>query len=116
MKKSLIITSVVVSILFACTAKKATTGMETPKAEATLSSKLSAVQTKYPDATLAELEKGKSVSKTACVSCHKEKDYTLKTDEKMFKEIDVMSKKAKISDSDKQALIRYVTALRAPAN
>ncbi len=116
MKKSLIITAVVVGTLFACTAKKATTGMEAPKAEATLASKLTAVQAKYPDATLAELEKGKAVSKKACVTCHNEKDYTLKTDEKMFKEVDIMSKKAKISDEDKQALIRYVTALRAPAN
>ena len=115
MKKSIFITALIIGTLAACTAKKVTTS--SAKTEVNLASKLSAVQAKYPNATLADLEKGKSVSKTDCVTCHSEKDYTLiKTEEKMTKELDVMSKKARISDTDKQALIQYVAALRSPAN
>ncbi len=109
----IVIISAAVMTLIACTAKKETLSTTPPKTEQSLESKLSAVQLKYPGTTLAVLEKGKTISKTACVNCHKEKDLTKGTDEKIFKEIDIMSKKAKISEEDRQALIRYATALRA---
>lgn len=116
MKKSIFIVSAMAAFLVACTAKKATTTTtEAAPVEMSVESRVQALQAKYPGTTVADVEKGKNVSKTSCNSCHKEKDYNKLTDEKLLKEIDIMSKKAKISEEEKQALIRYAMSLRVSA-
>ena len=111
MKKTLLIATVIISLTVACKSKKSVT--TTTPSEVTTVAQLTAVQTRFPDATKAELEKGYSVYTGACTKCHGTKDVTVYTEPKLLEIVDVMAIKSHLTPEDKQALIRFAVGVRA---
>ncbi|MBI3518526.1 MAG: hypothetical protein HY062_04110 [Bacteroidetes bacterium] len=75
---------------------------------------LTAILTKYPDATLPVLTEGYQVyTGEACTACHSAKGIYRIPEREWPGIIDDMSKKAKITDSQKDALTKYVFAIKA---
>jgi hypothetical protein len=75
---------------------------------------LTAIQPKYPDATLEKLKEGYVIyAEGACIKCHGAKSI-YKRDEIQWKHIvDDMAIKARISDAQKDAVYKYVLAIKA---
>jgi cytochrome c5 len=109
MKKIAITILAVGAIVVACKSKKT---MNSSK-EAVTDAQLTAVQSRFPDATKAELEKGYAVYTGPCTRCHGTKDVTAYTEPKLLEIVDAMSKKAKITPEEKQALVRFAVGVRA---
>ncbi|MCW3085841.1 MAG: hypothetical protein JWP12_3207 [Bacteroidetes bacterium] len=75
---------------------------------------LTAIQTKYKDATLDKLKEGHAIyTQGACTNCHNAKNiYEL--DEANWKNIlDDMAQRTSISDTQKDAVYKYVLAIKA---
>lgn len=75
---------------------------------------LAVIQPYYKDITLDKLNKGYSLyAQSACIQCHSAKNiYTIETAQ--WKDIlNDMSEKAKISDEQKDAVNKYVLAIKA---
>jgi mono/diheme cytochrome c family protein len=75
---------------------------------------LTVIQPYYKDITLDKLNKGYSLyAQSACIQCHSAKNiYTIETSQ--WKDIlNDMSEKAKISDEQKDAVNKYVLAIKA---
>jgi hypothetical protein len=89
--------------------KKPMSGIYVPGNE-----ELSAIQLKYKDATLEQLKKGHSIyTEGACINCHAPKSIYLK-EEALWKDlIDDMAQRAKISEVEKDAVYKYVLAIKA---
>ena len=90
-------------------ATKYTHGVYPPGAQ-----ELSAIQPKYPDVTSATLQQGFTIySVGKCINCHAAKNI-YKRDETQWKDImDDMAQRAKISDTEKDAVYKYVLAIKA---
>jgi len=75
---------------------------------------LTAIQLKYKDATIDQLKEGHVLyTKGACINCHGPKDI-YKREEARWKDIiDNMAQKANISDAEKDAVYKYVLAIKA---
>ena len=75
---------------------------------------LTALQMRYSDATLAQLSEGHTLyTQSACIGCHKPKNI-YKYDEASWKGIiDNMANLAKITASQKDAVYKYVLAIKA---
>ena len=74
-----------------------------------------AITSRFPDVTGATLKEGHRIYTGPCVKCHTEpkmKLYT-RTEESWQREIDHMAPKAGITDVEKDALWKYVLAMRA---
>jgi hypothetical protein len=94
----------------ACKAKKpATTPAEPGQNE------LSAVQSKIPATTLDELKQGHSIFYGACTRCHGAKNVTGFSEEKLQNVITRMSKKAKLTEPEKDAVWKYALAVNLKA-
>lgn len=87
---------------------KSTTGIFAPGEE-----ELTAIKTKFPDATLPVLTEGHAIYIGVCTNCHGTKSIYRIPEEKWQPIIDNMSKKAKITDLQKDALTKYVFAIKA---
>ncbi|MDF2438441.1 MAG: hypothetical protein K0Q95_2817 [Bacteroidota bacterium] len=75
---------------------------------------LSAIQLRYPDVTLQKLSEGHVIySQGACVSCHAAQSIYNYGEEQWKKIIDDMSFRANISDEQKDAVYKYVMAMKA---
>lgn len=111
MKKIIVIVSILISITVACKSKKATT--TTTKADSNMDAQLTAVNARFPNTTMEELKKGHSIYIGTCTKCHSAKDVTVYTEPKLLKIVDVMAKKAKITEEEKQALIKFAIGVRA---
>lgn len=109
MKKIAIALLASATIIAACKSKKAASSSSAPVTDA----QLTAVKARFPDATMAELEKGHAVFTGPCTKCHGAKDITGYTEPKLLEIVDNMSKKAKITPEEKQALIRFAVGVRA---
>jgi hypothetical protein len=75
---------------------------------------LTVIQRKYKDITLEQLKEGHTIyTGSACIRCHDAKNiYEL--EEAKWKDImDDMAQKADISDSQKDAVYKYVLAMKA---
>ena len=114
MKKTTIIILAVLSIAVACKSKKSVTSTSTHKP--ITDAQLTAVQSRFPDATMEELHKGYSIYTGACTRCHGAKDVTKYTEPKLLEIVDDMAKKAHITAEEKQALIRFAVGVRASSN
>lgn len=90
-------------------ARKAFDGIYEPGEE-----ELVAIQSQYKDATLAQLNEGYSLyAKSACISCHTAQNiYVYKEDRWSFILQD-MCYKAQLNTSQKEAVTRYVFAIKA---
>ncbi len=75
---------------------------------------LTAIQVQYKDVTLDQLTKGHAIyTEGACTNCHRAKNI-YRHDVAQWKDImDDMAQKAKISDEQKDAVYKYVLAIKA---
>ena len=111
MKKTAFMAIALISVAVACKSKKAVSA--TASTEVVTEAQLTAVKARFPDATKEELQKGYAIYSGPCTRCHGTKDVTAYTEPKLLEVVDVMSKKAKITAEDKQALIRFAVGVRA---
>lgn len=101
-------------IIVACGSKKASTSsaVVTPSivpGEA----ELTAIKSKYPDATAAQLTEGHSIYTGACTNCHGQKNIFKRSEASWLHEIDDMSPKAKLTAAQKDALTKYILSMKA---
>lgn len=76
---------------------------------------LKAIQVKFPEVTSATLSEGQRIYTGPCTKCHntaKMKIYK-RSEESWQHEINVMAPKARITDTEKDALWKYILAMRA---
>ncbi len=75
---------------------------------------LAAIQVKYKDVTLTQLEEGYALyTKGACINCHEAQSIYSYEEWKWIGIIDDMARKANISDTEKDAVTKYVLAIKA---
>jgi hypothetical protein len=108
MKRLILLSTSILLIGIACKAKKVVASSGN-----TTEAQLTAVKARFPDVTKEELEKGHSVYTGACTRCHGTKDVTAYTEPRLLEIVEDMSKKAKITNEEKQALIRFAVGVRA---
>jgi hypothetical protein len=88
---------------------KSTNGVYPPGNE-----ELVAIQTKYPDVTLATLQQGHQIYTVGkCINCHGSKNIYKRGVDQWKDIIDDMAERAKISDTEKDAVYKYVLAIKA---
>ncbi len=101
-----------VTLITACKSKKsATTSTDSGPTEA----QLTAVKSKYPNATMEILKQGHALYYGTCTNCHGAKNITSRDEEKWPGIIDRMAPKAGISDTEKEAVLNYVMAVKLAA-
>jgi len=75
---------------------------------------LAAIQMQYKDVTKAQLNEGYVLyAFTACVGCHNAKSIYTRPTESWKDIVEDMAKKAQISDAQKDAVYKYVLAIKA---
>jgi hypothetical protein len=75
---------------------------------------LAAIQAHYSDVTLEKLNEGYALyTGSECMGCHKPKSIYKREEARWKGIIDDMAKKAKISDTQKDAVYKYVLAIKA---
>lgn len=75
---------------------------------------LTAVKTKFPDATIETLKEGYAIyAQGPCTNCHKPKNIYDGSDVHWKPVIDNMAEKAGITAAQKDAVFKYVMAIRA---
>ena len=73
-----------------------------------------AIQEKYINVSLDQLKEGyKIYSQGACINCHEAKNIYKRSDEKWGHILNDMAEKARLSDSEKDAVTKYVFAIKA---
>jgi hypothetical protein len=73
-----------------------------------------AAQQKYINVSLDQLKEGyKIYAQGACINCHEAKNIYKRSDEKWGHILDDMAQKARLSDSEKDAVSKYVFAIKA---
>jgi cytochrome c5 len=102
MKKSILFAATIL-ILAACASKKATISL-------TDTDGLRAAA-KYPGASLASLQKGKSLYEENCGSCHGLKSPTDYNEEQWGKHVKRMAPKAKIDKPTEDLILQYVVTM-----
>lgn len=74
---------------------------------------VTAIQSKYPGATLAILTEGHTIYTGTCIGCHGAKSIYRISEAKWPHIIDDMGEKAKLSATQKEALTKYIFAIKA---
>jgi mono/diheme cytochrome c family protein len=74
---------------------------------------LTAIQVKYPGVTLQTLTEGHAIYTGACTNCHGAKSIYSRPEEMWPGIMDNMAPAAKISESQKDAVLKYVMAIKA---
>ena len=74
---------------------------------------VTAVQMKHPGATLANLTEGYKLYTGTCTNCHGAKSIYRIAEAKWQPVIDDMSEKAKLTATEKEALTKYIFAIKA---
>lgn len=73
-----------------------------------------AAQEKYNDVTTEQLKEGyKIYAQGACINCHEAKNIYKRSEEKWVHILDDMAEKAALSAVEKEAVTRYVFAIKA---
>jgi hypothetical protein len=111
------------AVIFSCASKKSTTSNDTTNTNSTAKigngifepgkEQLVAIQAKHSGATMEKLKEGYGIYTGTCTNCHKAKAIYAYTEEKWPAIIDNMSKKAKLTDTQKDALTQYVFSIKA---
>ena len=83
-------------------------GVNPPGAE-----ELAAIQVKYKDVTMEKLSEGHSIYTGVCTGCHGTKSIYTRAEEKWQDIINDMAERAKITDAQKDAVYKYVLAVKA---
>jgi mono/diheme cytochrome c family protein len=111
-------------IIVACNSSKKTTTSTTSSVATTSTltpniipgdAELIAIKVKYPETTLTQLTEGHSIYTGACTNCHGQKNIFKRSEASWLHEIDDMSPKAKLTDDQKNALTKYILAMKATA-
>jgi hypothetical protein len=90
-------------------ARKALDGVYEPGEE-----ELTAIQPQYKDATLEQLKEGYTLyAKSACISCHRALNIYIMREEKWPFILQDMAYRAKLTQTQKEAVLRYVYAVKA---
>ncbi len=74
---------------------------------------LTAIKAKFPDVTAQILSEGYSIYTGACTNCHGQKNIFKRSEASWMHEIDDMSPKAKLTAAQKDALTKYILAMKA---
>ena len=74
---------------------------------------VTAIQSKFPGATLAVLTEGHTIYTGTCIGCHGAKSIYRISEAKWPHIIDDMGEKAKLSATQKDALTKYIFAIKA---
>lgn len=124
-KQSLLI--IVIALIAACSSSKKVSTSAATNTEPTLIvvksgdgiyppgiEELSAIQVKHKDVSLNKLQEGyKIYTEGACINCHNAQSIYAHTEEKWEGIVDDMAQKANISDEQKDAVYKYVLAIKA---
>lgn len=100
----------IISLTVACNSKK---GTSSSVSIVPTEVQLKAIQVKYPDVTMQTLTNGHAIYTGACTNCHGMKNIYKRSEESWKHEVDVMAPKAKISDTQKDELFKYILAMKA---
>lgn len=74
---------------------------------------LAAIQVQFKETTLEQLQEGHAIyTKGACTNCHSAKNIYQIQEAKLKNIIEDMSQRAKISDSQKDAVYKYVLSIK----
>ena len=115
----LTILSVLSIVIYSCKSKKSG-GTTSEDLYTPGDAQLKAIQTKYADVTAETLKEGHSIYIGACTNCHGKKNMYKQTEAEWENDVNRMAPKAKITDAQKDALWKYVLAMRlakgTPAN
>ena len=75
---------------------------------------LAAIQLQYKDVTLAELKEGHALyTRGSCISCHHAKNIYELQEASIKDIIEDLAKKARMPDNEKDAVYKYVLAMKA---
>lgn len=108
------IVSVFGLFIFACSSSKKATSSTTAAVSLTPGdAELKAIQVKYADVSMQTLNDGYAIYSGPCTKCHGQKDIFSRSEQSWKHEIDEMAPKAKITDVQKDALWKYVLAMKA---
>jgi len=131
LKISSLVTAVLIIAACHTTKKTESTAVSTPAAATTPSApeseavkskngvfapgeeQVTAIQSKYPGATLAVLTEGHTIYTGTCIGCHGAKSIYRISEAKWPHIIDDMGEKAKLSATQKEALTKYIFAIKA---
>ena len=98
-----------ITLIVACKSKKSAAS-SSPAGPTEV--QLTAVKTKYPNATMETLKQGHSLYYGTCTRCHGAKDIASRSEERWPGIVESMAKKAGISDAEKEAVLNYVMAVK----
>lgn len=87
---------------------KSTNGIYAPGNE-----ELIAIQAKYKDVTMETLAEGHSLYTVTCTKCHGARSIYSRAEEKWPDIIESMAPKSKLTEIQKDALLKYVLAIKA---
>jgi mono/diheme cytochrome c family protein len=108
MKKILTSTLIIGLFAVACKSKKSVAkSMSNEPGE----TQLTALKAKVPEATMDDLKKGHNIFYGTCTTCHGAKDVTGFTEDELQKTINRMAPKAKLTESEKDAVWKYALAV-----
>ena len=102
MKKTILLSATIL-LLAACASKKATISLSESDA--------SRAAAKYPGASLASLQKGKTLYEENCGNCHGLKSPTDYNEEQWGKHVKRMAPKAKIDKPTEELILQYVVTM-----
>lgn len=112
--------SILAVMITACeTTKKSSTTSSNSTTSTTSSTlipgttQLTAIKTKFPDATADQLKLGYAIFTGPCTNCHKQYSIPKRSESSWLHEIDDMSPKANLTPEQKEALTRYVLSMKA---
>jgi hypothetical protein len=107
----LTIISVLSLVIYSCKSKKAA-GTTTEDLYTPGEAQLKAIQSVYPDVTAQTLKEGHEIYIGACTNCHGKKNMYKRTAAEWENDVNRMAPKAKITDTQKNALWKYVVSMR----
>lgn len=102
--KNFIIISTAAVIMIACTASKPIIPGD---------AQLNAIKQQHPDVTMDKLNTGYGIFTGECTKCHKPKNLYKRSADEIPGIIDRMAKKAKITDEQKDAVLKYALSVKA---
>ena len=119
MKKIILSVFIAVFILEACSPKtsKSTTATTTAVAPPTVNSEpneamLTAIKTRFSDATIDDLQKGKEIYYGACTHCHGAKSIVKREEQEWTSIMDEMAPKAKLNTKERENVWKYIMGVK----
>ena len=121
MKKEFMVLIIIgLAVLAACNSSKNVTTPTAPKVAAKNgkhapgAEEVNAIQTKFPGVTLEKLTAGyKIYTEGACTKCHNSNNIYKYSESAWTNILEDMSQKAKLTDSEKDAVSKYVMSIKA---